>query len=817
MLRPYQVDAIKEIRALYASGTKKVLLHLATGAGKCHGKGTPILMFDGSIKTVENIIVGDKIMGPDSKHREVLSLSRGRETMYKVNPVKGDSWVCNESHILSLVHTMRGEIRNVSIKDYLDWHNHDKHCFKLYRTGINFPEAEVFFEPYALGIYLAEGTKAAPQITNPDHEILDWMAAWADRHGLLVRDHEGRGCREYSFKSKKAGWFVNHCGQLMRHCTSKGSRWIPKEYLVNSRKIRLEVLAGLLDGDGYFNKGGYEIATQHIQLKNDILFLARSLGFAAFNSVKIVKGKEYQRIYISGDLVDIPCLVERKKPQERKQKKNVLRTGFKLEKLDIDDYYGFEITGDHLYLLGDFTVTHNTTVFCEILQAVHAKGNKAIIVVHGRKLVDQASKRLEQNGVDHGVMMANHWRCRPNLPIQVCSISTLHRRRETMKLPDAALLIIDEAHQSASASYKWLVNFYEGAHFLAVTATPNIARGLRHVADEVVYPISMRELIGQGFLVSAEYYCPSKPILGGVHIDKKTGDYKLDELGEVMQKASLYGDMIGSYRKFADGLPTLLFCVSVKHSKEVCASFNQAGIPAEHMDASTPDCERGPIIARLEEGLTKVVCNVGILTTGVDIPAVQCIMLARPTKSSVLYQQICGRGTRPYPGKTKFLILDFADCVAEHGFIENEAPCELDGVKEVEQRDMLVTCDVCSHIWNPKEQGDYICRGVMAGVVCGYDMRVKSEADAASQRKIEIDASYELKRVEAEKVVEEGEIYNHIVKLASAGICRGMKNPHSWVYFQIKNDPKYGPKVASKYYIFIKKIMKGLAHDSRRS
>jgi DNA repair protein RadD len=304
------------------------------------------------------------------------------------------------------------------------------------------------------------------------------------------------------------------------------------------------------------------------------------------------------------------------------------------------------------------------------------KGRRCLMIVRGRKLVDQASKRLFREGVTHGVMMSGHWNFRPHAPIQICSIDTLIARNWR---PKADLIVIDEAHQAVSDGYREFLKDYPKAFIVAVTATPYSNKSLRHIADEIVHPITVQELIDTGYLVNARYYAPSTPDVSGVKISKQTGDYVQDQLAALMDKSSITGDIISHWKKLAENRPTICFAVSVEHSKHIAEQFRQAGIAAEHCDADTPEKERDAIIKRIEAGVTKVVTNVGIFCTGVDIPPVSCIIQGRPTKSYILYIQQAGRGTRTFPGKKDFLLLDHAGNVHRHGFIVDEPEPNLDG------------------------------------------------------------------------------------------------------------------------------------------
>jgi superfamily II DNA or RNA helicase len=301
----------------------------------------------------------------------------------------------------------------------------------------------------------------------------------------------------------------------------------------------------------------------------------------------------------------------------------------------------------------------------------------------------------------------------------------------------------------------------------------------------------MGDLIRDGYLVAPEYYAPSKVDLRSIRIDKKTGDYNLDALAEVMQRPKLYGDMITAYKKFAMDLPTLLFCVSVGHSKSLADAFCEAGVRAEHLDANSPDSDRDAAIRRLETGETKILCNVGIFTTGVDIPCLKCIILARPTKSYNLFIQIVGRGTRPYPGKERFIVLDHANAISEHGFIEHERVCDLDGEgkkTEAEKRPRLITCDQCYYVW--EFAGDYVC------FECGFD----NAGEESKRIAIEVDKSVELEKIDAVIQFQDFAVRKRIDELAVHAIATGGSKPEGWIYHQLRLDKRYGEAIAKKYY-----------------
>lgn len=335
-----------------------------------------------------------------------------------------------------------------------------------------------------------------------------------------------------------------------------------------------------------------------------------------------------------------------------------------------------------------------TAAFCEVLKLAHQKGTACLVVVRGRKLIAQASARLDREGVPHDIIMAGSTR-RTFENIRVCSIDTLHRRGHA---PEASLIVIDEAHQTSGDGYKWFLAQYPHARILGVTATPHLKRGMRHIADAVVRPITASELTEQGYLVPLRYWTPEAPDLSDV---KTIGDdYNQKELGKAMRKAALSGNIVKTYLEKGNGRRAVLFAVDIEHSRLLVEQFRCEGICADHIDATCTDEQRDQAITRLEKKEISVLSNVGVLTTGVDIPPIELIIMARPTKSYNLWIQMIGRGTRPCPEveKSDCHIFDHAGNVAKHGLLEDERECHLDG-KPPGDAPQVKQCMAC-YAWN---------------------------------------------------------------------------------------------------------------------
>jgi len=365
------------IKSLINKQSRGMILYGPSGTSKCLGKGTKVLMFDGSILNVEDIKPKDILMGPDSKGRNVLSVSQGIGPLYKITPIKGDPYIVNDEHILSLKYKEKDRdecLINISIKDFLNKSTNFQTKAKGWRTGVEFKKQKIELNPYFLGLWLGDGTTGRPVITTADSEVVEFLKEFAISYHLQLNDmnnvNNGRKARSYLLTEGRTGGRINPITNQLKKLNILNSKRIPREYLCNSRNIRLKLLAGLIDSDGTLSCNGFGFSTNSKELFEDVLFLCRSLGFAANGGLKknacVYKGKRipfnHYTIHISGNVSEIPTIIKRKKASKRLQIKNPLRTGIIVEPIGEGEYFGFEIDGDRLFLLSDFTVTHNTYI-----------------------------------------------------------------------------------------------------------------------------------------------------------------------------------------------------------------------------------------------------------------------------------------------------------------------------------------------------------------------------------------------------------------------------------------------------------------------
>ena len=355
-----------------------VIIAARPGMGKCLGKGTKVLMFDGSLKNVEDIFENELLMGDDSNPRKVLSIARGREKMYWIHQNKAMSYRVNESHILSLKRSRnegnhkQGDVLNITVKDYLEKSDKFKSNYKGYKVAVEFDSKELPLEPYYLGLWLGDGHSYSQRITNIDDEIIDYLNDYATRlqSELVVYEQENR-TNNYSIVNRNK--FVSEefrtCIQSeLRTLNLIQNKHIPNNYLINSSENRLKLLAGIIDSDGYYTSqfNCFEIVQKDEKLLIQIKFLCDSLGYRTSVRKKKTSIKstgfegEAFRLRIFGNLNEIPTKVKRKKARDWKSKVDWKVTGINVEFDKVDDYYGFEIDGNRLFLLEDCTVTHNT-------------------------------------------------------------------------------------------------------------------------------------------------------------------------------------------------------------------------------------------------------------------------------------------------------------------------------------------------------------------------------------------------------------------------------------------------------------------------
>lgn len=345
-----------------------------------------------------------------------------------------------------------------------------------------------------------------------------------------------------------------------------------------------------------------------------------------------------------------------------------------------------------------------TVLAATIARAALDRGNRIMFVCPAISLVDQTAESFYSQGItDIGVIQADHPLTNPAMPVQIASVQTLIRRK-TRNIPHADIVLVDEAHNQFDGLYG-LMDSWNKIPFVGLSATP-WARGMGNHYDKLIIAATTQQLIDDGDLSPFRVFAPSHPDLSKVRVT--AGDFNEGDLSKVMRGGSLVSDVVSNWIKNGEGRPTLCFGVDRLHAAALQESFQKAGIQCGYIDAYTNREERKTQMDALARGDLKVICNVGVMTTGVDIPEVACIILARPTKSEILYTQIIGRGLRVHEEKDYLLIFDHSDTTLRLGFVtdihheELSTAARLESKEDEDQERKPAECGECGFVKPPR-------------------------------------------------------------------------------------------------------------------
>lgn len=362
-----------------------------------------------------------------------------------------------------------------------------------------------------------------------------------------------------------------------------------------------------------------------------------------------------------------------------------------------------------------------------------AKGKRCFFLVHRAELLDQAVRTFRDYGIAHGVIAAGH-APNPFAPVQIASVQTLARRLDRIQPPD--LVIVDEAHHVAAKTWAKVIEVLDGecaqtphpqdtqrptrdrareSHknryrrnigskiiLVGLTATPERldGKGLGEAFQVIVRGPDVRALIDAGWLADYDIYAPDVPDMGD--IKTRMGDFDKAGAARVAGTSTITGNAIDHYRRLAAGKQAVAFCVTIAHAESVAASFNAAGIPAATLHGQLQPAHRKALIARFRDGQIKILTSVDIISEGFDLPALQAVILLRPTKSLALYLQQVGRVLRPEQGKAKALILDHVGNVLRHGLPDEARDWSLQGRKKGARKDAhavaIRQCPSCYYV-----------------------------------------------------------------------------------------------------------------------
>lgn len=694
--RDYQIASVKE-----AIKQKRMIVLSPTG---CHAKGTKIVMADGSLKNVENVKLGDFVMGRDGTPREVLRLYHGSAPMYKIIPKRSAPFVVNGDHVLHVWRTDKPHREeNITVDEYLASSKSKNHfrMLMLNDRELEFSnQTECPIDPYFMGVYLGDGHTHTCSVTSADIEIEQFLYQFADSNNLIVKKIETES-KAYTYNllcpsehkvliegsHRKRHSLIAQFEQLGLIIGTKETRttceekFIPECYFTASVKDRYQLLAGLIDTDGGLGAIGtyYEYATKSPKLKDGIIRLAKSLGFATSCREKVVNGKIYYRLNILGDIFKIPVRIERKKCNyDFNRNKDPHHEVFSVEPVGNDEYFGFELSGDHLYFTDNFIINHNSGKSFSLyllLRWHHDKGRRVCLIVPNISLVEQMYSDF-----------ANYSKDDPNFNAEE-SLQMLYAKK-SKEIDDSKHLITtwqslqtytadvynsfdvmmaDECHRcKASILQKILKQAtdvtirYGFTGSLSAEPTDNLT--VTGSLGPVYTATTTTDLQARGELAPLKIYCLT------INHTKDDCRYVAKEAKEYQQEIAylVENDKRNKFiRNMACSLKGVVLVIfkHIEHGHRLYDLIKEKVVDSREVffiDGSVDDREdiRQAIINGKDAIL---VASVGTTSTGVNIPNLQHIVLAHPSKSRIQTIQTIGRSLRTHKSKNMAYVYDVID------------------------------------------------------------------------------------------------------------------------------------------------------------
>lgn len=648
----------------------------------CHARGALILMADGTQKRAEDVVVGDFLMGIDGP-RCVLELHRGRQRMARVVPRKGRSFTVNVGHALTVLWSVGdgarkdGEVIDISVAEWLLASKNFQRHTVLYRPRVDkfftgYTDRDRPIRPYHLGMLLGDGNLHACGVTTDDSEVVREVHRLASEFGLNARkdDSGGTRCSTYYISTGIRFFGCNALSLALKGLglfgKKSGSKFIPRQYLTAARRDRLDLLAGLLDTDGHMTCGGFDWISKSLRLANGMLFLCRSLGLAAY--MKPCKkydqnghGGTYYRVSISGDCSVIPTRVARKKAPSRRINKDAQRVGFTVTLLPEDDYYGFVVDGDHRYLMGDFTWTHNTGKTVMGAAVAAALGRSTLILVHKGFLMRQWKEalrlfvRVDGKPPMVGTVREDVCQFGKDVPFAVGMIQSLASRDYPKEFYEAwGVILLDEVQHVPARTWLEVVGRLSARYTIGLTATLRRKDGLQPIFEHTLGPVHFTlnrddvkadvVYFGIHFLGSTKYFYSA----GGINRSKL--EKRLANI--VSRNEVIAGEIV---KAVESGRKRIIVLTGTRiHLSRL---YKLLPIPLKRQAGFYVGGRKEEQLAKVE-GRTIILATYGMAEEGLDIGDLDCIMLATPRPD---VEQPVGRAFRFYVPKFKPLIVDFVD------------------------------------------------------------------------------------------------------------------------------------------------------------
>lgn len=372
-------------------------------------------------------------------------------------------------------------------------------------------------------------------------------------------------------------------------------------------------------------------------------------------------------------------------------------------------------------------------MFSEMVRLAASKGTQCLILTDRIELFGQTFKSLSKTGVDVQILNANTntKEFNPHAVVTVAMVETIKRRLLMGFNPK--LIIIDEAHKG---NFNKVIEQFDKAKVIGATATPK-GKHLAKYYDDIIETIDIPELITQGYLAPCKAYQMQDSIEG---LKVKAGEYTSESLINVFDDKKRYIGVVEEWLRLAKDKKTIVFNVNIEHAEKMTREFNLKGINSYCITSKTNKADRDKILSDFSKGEFPVLNNCGILTTGYDEPSIEVVIMNRKTKSLPLWLQCCGRGSRIYPDKEYFTVLDFGRNHEEHGLWAQPREWKLkESKKSKEQAAPLKECPkcyavnyasaricvICEHVFPVKKEKEV--KGIMVEITSGVPKQIKGK------------------------------------------------------------------------------------------
>ena len=347
----------------------------------------------------------------------------------------------------------------------------------------------------------------------------------------------------------------------------------------------------------------------------------------------------------------------------------------------------------------------------EIARRTTLKKNRVLFLVHRREILDQTITTFKKQKVDLNLTTLG-------------MVQTLTRHIEN--IPEPRLIIVDEGHRALAKSYQRILKQFPKAIVLLFTATPHRTgrTQLDQIADDIIVGQSIHELTEKGFLAPFRYFQPPDDFDSKLLKRNSTGDYTAESMQQAMS-TKIFGHIVKQYKRIADGMQAVVYTYSIDSAVEIARKFNSEGISAIEVDGTTSKEKRDLAVRKFREQEIKILVNVNLFTEGVDLPNVDCVIMARPTASLALYLQFSMRCLNPRPGKTA-IIIDHANNFKQFGYPDDDRDWKK-AIKSGKQKSKflltdsgisITTCDYCFAVVKASEVKDGKCP------ICGKPIKV---------------------------------------------------------------------------------------------